>query len=152
MLLMGCKSTQYLPKAEQVGTNTHGAYIIAIEQSTYETMGELIAADSTYIIILNKRTDNCDSVAIAKIAHFKVRFARTAFNKKLIPIYLLSTVLHGIFAAVTVPLNLLVMSSIIIKETNELQYTEQDISFEQMRMFARFPAGLPKGVRLEDIK
>jgi hypothetical protein len=152
LLLTSCGTPKYLPRTDEVGNSPYGAYIIAIAKSTHETKGELIAVDSHFLIILNSRTQHCDSVAIANVVQFKLRYARSNKRPWLVPVYVLSTVFHGYFSIITAPLNLLGTGGVLLRDVKELQYTEQDIDYEQMRLFARFPHGVPVGVAVDSLK
>ena len=148
----GCSSQKKLPTHQQIGTHPYGAYIVAVQISTHETKGELIAVDSNQLIILQKHSETCVAIPLNQITVYKIRYARSNNKAWIIPFFTLSTVIHGFIAIITAPLNLIVTSAVIINDRNELSYTHKNISYEQLKMFARFPQGIPDGVKLEDIK
>lgn len=152
LFFASCKLPSYVPKVKDVGINSYGAHIVAIQKSTLETHGELIMVDSLNIVVLSNQGDSCVKIAKDQIAQFRLFYARSGQKARIIPLYTLVTIFHGIFAVITAPLNLIVTSSVFINDRSELSYTENDITFDQMKMFARFPQGLPEGIALEWIK
>jgi hypothetical protein len=150
---LGCRAPlKKNPTYQQIGANPYGSNISVIYNSTYQTKGELIAVDSQSIIILKKHVDICVVIPIDEIREFKLYFARNTKKSWLIPIFGLSTLYHGFYLQITAPVNLIITSAIAVHDNNKLKYDQNDISYQDLHMFARFPQGIPAGVTLKEVR
>jgi hypothetical protein len=126
--------------------------------------GELIAVDSNQLMVLSDNTFHKTLLfaPIKQIKGFTVYYAKPKNLAWSIPVFTLSTLLpfpdpansggwmplHGYFAGVTVPVNLIVTA--IIASRNPFKY--ETLSYMELKMFARFPQGISPDINIKNIQ
>ena len=153
-LSCSCKAPAYLPEVEEIGMNELGSHIFLEFSGNPDIEGELIAVDAAHLIVLTKEKDKTDirTIPIAEIKGFKLMYAQPAKYGWSIPGSAVLTVSHGFLAAITTPANIVVTSIVTARGARAFTYNETNISWEDLKMFARFPQGLPPHIKLADIK
>lgn len=152
-LLCSCATPHYLPEAENIPSSQYGANIKVYRFKAQAIIqGELIAVDSTKIIVRSDATHLCREIPKSEIQRYLVRYAEGYHYGWAIPTYALATFSHGFLLVITMPVNILVTSIITGNAENEFTYKEKHLPYEQLNMFARFPQGIPPNIKLEDIK
>ncbi len=167
VFISACYTPSYLPKPETINENQFGSYIKITDLAGNKYKGELIAVENNTLYVLHKEYDTTLlKINISNIFKYRIMYAKGKNYWWLIPIFSLSPSIpmpdpnpkgsvisfHGFFAFLTVPLNLIVTSLVSISSFYAFTYTQDKISYEQLKMFARFPAGIPKNIKLEKIK
>lgn len=154
---VGCESIRFLPRPAEVVVWPFGSLIQGRDSGGKLLQGELIAVDSGQYYILapvgNSTKNVLVRIATDKFSFNKLQYANRSDRMGFaIPILTLGTVSHGFLALVTFPANLL--ATLIIHGTSKNAYTYRyaDIQKTDIRMFARFPQGIPRGVRLAEIQ
>ncbi|MFM7759089.1 MAG: hypothetical protein ACKO6J_09160 [Crocinitomicaceae bacterium] len=159
-----CTSPRYLPSSDKIDVNEYGSYIKIIHKTAYniddeliaidsnKIDGELIAIDSNKIVVLTEQSKKCLTIPISEIKHFKLRYAKQKHYEWTIPVFTLATIAHGSFLKFTAPANLIVTISVTASGENAFKYSDKDMSYEKLRMFARFPQGIPSNIDLASIK
>lgn len=148
-----CKAPAYLPDTEDIGVNEFGSFIIVDLQKGSNVEGELIAIERDAIIVLahGKETNKIQTIPVTGIKTFKLMYAQPKNYGWTIPVSALVTLSHGYLAIATAPANLIVTSIVTARGHNAFTYSEEDMSWEKLKMFARFPQGLPANVQVADI-
>ncbi|TNE80736.1 MAG: hypothetical protein EP332_06885 [Bacteroidetes bacterium] len=153
LLFMGsCITPDYLPSTSTIDINEHGSYIKLTNKTKPNFNGELIAIDTTLLIVLNEETGKCDTAFISEIEYFKLRYAKPKHYAWTIPVFSLLTITHGFYALYSMPVNLIVTISVTVSGEKAFQYSEDDMTYEKLKMFARFPQGIPPNVNLDTLK
>lgn len=158
VVLNACKTTAtYLPNYENIDTNQYGSFITVYQYTISEKIkGELIQIDSNNLVVLTEsknQKQECKVIPLSNIYKFKLRYAKPPSNYGWsIPVVILMPFIHGAFSVFTVPLHLIVTISVTASGQNAFKYSHNDITYEQLKMFARFPQGIPEEIQLEDIK
>lgn len=151
-LAQSCYFPAYLPKAGELNSNTHGAYVMVSHKKVGSVKGELIAVDDKEMIVLSDDKKKCNRLSLAEIRRFKVVYAEPRHYGWTIPVFTLATISHGAWAIFTMPFNLIYTISLTGSAENAFTYQKDDITYEKLRMFARFPQGIPSGIDLLQIK
>ncbi len=153
-LSSSCKTPAYLPEAEEIGVNQFGSYITVDLTEGSEVEGELIAIDSLNIMVLTKEKDINQFLIIptGDISSFKLMYAQPKQYGLAIPGSVLLSISHGIFAVFTAPANIIVTSITTARGANAFTYRETDMSWDDLKMFARFPQGIPPGIEMANLK
>ncbi len=144
----------YLPEAEQIGENQYGSYITVNRINDSVVKGELIAIDSTRLIVL-VNTDSikrAETLQTKEISSFTLRYAKPKKYGWTIPVYTLATLFHGFFLALSAPVNLIVTISVTSSGIQAFQYSEKEMTYEKLKMFARFPQGIPPEIDITSLK
>ncbi len=102
--------------------------------------------------ILEEKTRKCETVLVSDIKHFELRYAKPKRYYWTIPICAAYPLIHGFYAALTIPIHLIVTTIVTATGEAAFKYRDEGITYENLRMFARFPQGIPPGVELADIK
>ena len=154
MLLLGsCKAPAYLPESEDIGTHAFGSYIIIDLNEGKDLEGELISIDEEALLVLPKQGDlQIQSVPAENIKSFTLMYAQPKNYGWSIPVSVLITASHGVFAVFTAPINIVVTSVVTSRGQKAFTYRDRDISMEELKMFARFPQGLPPQIEVVDLK
>jgi len=155
-----CMTPKYLPSSENLDVDTHGSYIIINKPNNYSNFfkgrksisGELISIENDSIFVLSNYSHNCELILKKDVRDFELLYAKPKNYGLVAPIFVLSTISHGFFLAITAPIN--IMSFIIVSkfEKKEFTYDNSNISYDRLKMFARYPQGIPANVNIADIK
>jgi hypothetical protein len=151
-LLCGCNSQKQLPKSSQIDVFQYGSYIEVHLHKSSTIKGELIALDSNEIVVLNKKTKICEKIALEKVKSFNLKYANSPNYGPSVPLLSLLTLSHGYYMLITLPLNLIVTMSVTLSGEYGFSYSHKDMTYEKLKMFARFPQGIPPNIDIEDIK
>ncbi|MBE0654718.1 MAG: hypothetical protein IH594_13020 [Bacteroidales bacterium] len=156
MFLTDCTTVKYLPGVNEIDINEFGSRIIVRTTDGPYIKGELLAVDTGHLII---RTDSIHMhryknnviLSFKEIESYDLVYARTNKFMWTIPVFPLFAISHGMWAIFTAPVNLII-TAIIADRTGDFKYTREDITMEELKMFARFPQGLPPGIDPDSIK
>ncbi|MEO6902695.1 MAG: hypothetical protein ABI315_06025 [Bacteroidia bacterium] len=160
ILISSCSAPKYLPSSDKIDVNQNGSYIkvnfyraanIPRSLQTYYG-GELIAIDSNKMVILSASTHKCATIQIKDVKRFNLRYAKPKHYGWTIPLYTLATIAHGFLLIYTAPINLIVTTAVTISGENAFQYNKRNMTYEKLKMFARFPQGIPPNIDLANIK
>lgn len=152
LFICSCTSPRYLPSSETIDVNAYGSYIRINTNKTGNISGELISIDSTTIVVLKQSLNKCVSVLIKDVHRFSLRYAKPKQYGWTIPVYTLSTIIHGSMLVFTAPINLMVTIGVTMSSEDAFQYNEKNLSYEKLKMFARFPQGIPHNIDVASIK
>lgn len=154
VLCSSCSSVrpEYLRTPTEVDQGTNGSFIKVYGKSDRVLKGELIAIDDYHVYILDQKTNVCTKLNLEYARRFKIYYAKTSNYAWTVPVFTLSSLWGGFFAVLTLPLNLAVTSFITAGGKRAYRYTDNNLILDDLRMFARFPQGIPPGIDLIDIK
>ncbi len=146
-------SPDYLPDTDKIDVNVYGSYISIIMKERGHVEGELIAVDSTNFIVLTETDDSLvkkiKMVSVKKVDNFVIKYAEGNDYIAAVVLYTLASLSHGYYAIITLPANLIVTLAV---NSDSFIYSEKDITLDDLKMFARFPQGIPPNVRYESIQ
>jgi len=149
--LSSCRLALYLPSSDTIDENEYGSYIKIIHKTKSNIYGELIAIDSNNIIVLSDDSEKCEIVSLSDVEQFTLKYANSTNYGWTIPIYTLATIGHGWLLIFTAPINLIVTISINIHGSNAFKYSDKNMTFEKLKMFARYPQGIPSHIDIDSI-
>jgi hypothetical protein len=156
VVISSCTTPAYLPAHEKIDENQYGSYIEVYLKTGSYVNGELIAIDTNSIIVLqesgNAASKKIATVRIIDANRFLLRYAKPKNYGWTIPLYSLASISHGIFAIFTLPLNLLVTISVAVGGERAFTYNDRKMTYDKLRMFARFPQGIPPEIDMASIK
>jgi len=152
LLLGSCQTAKYLPDSTEIGFGLYGGQVELRKTDKQFLTGELIALDSTSLLIRQDANKGCVQVPIAEVNNFTLRYARPKKYWWSVPVYTLVTLSHGFFLVYSAPANAIATSTVAITGENAYQYSQKQLTYDQLRMFARFPQGMPPGVKPEELK
>jgi len=117
--------------------------------------GEIIAVNANAITVLPfDKKDNITSVAREHIQSITIFVSLTVNEPKKINTWAslvnLSSIGHGIFGLITLPVNIAATAS-ITNSKYSMKYPD-NISWDMLSKFARFPQGIPKQIKLNSIR
>jgi len=150
LTMSSCVAPKYLPKPDQIDINNHGSYIKLYGKSGVIVGGEFIAIDSNEIVVLYN--DTCKSVPLTDIVRFKLRYAKSKPYGWAMPAGVVLPFIHGLFSMFTLPLHLVVTISVSASGERAYRYNNKNMNYDDLKMFARFPQGIPSTIKKEDIK
>ncbi len=151
-IISSCTSPRYLPSSDKIDVNQYGSYMNIIRKTTANIDGELIAIDSNKIIVLTESENKCISVPITDVERFKLRYAKPKHYGWTIPVYTLATIGHGSLLIFTAPINLIVTISVTASGESAFKYSDKNMTYDKLKMFARFPQGIPTNIDIASIK
>ena len=152
LFLSSCSSPRYLPSSDKIDVKEYGSYIELKHKTASNIDGELIAIGSNEIVLLTEKTKMCLVVPINEVKGFKLRYAKPKHYGWSIPLYTLATISHGFWLILTAPVNLIVTISVTASGENAFTYDDKDMTYDKLKMFARFPQGVPPNIDLASIK
>ena len=149
-----CTTPKYLPELDNYWKGAHGAYIKITKNNHSVVKGELLHVDTDKLFIL--KTDHNNSyIVIVKsrdIKRYYLKYIKAPQYGWNIPFYTLLSLTHGIYAVFTIPLNLITTTTIAVSENCKYTYNNKTLAYKKLRMYARFPQGIPKNIKLNRIK
>lgn len=145
LVLSSCANLYYLPTPEKTGVNEYGSYIQVKLNGHSKVRGELIAIDSTTLVVLTNKK-KLMTLPVNAVKQFKLRYARARNYGWTIPAFGYFSGAHGMFSAISLPVNLIVTISVTTSGNNAYSYNRKTISWDKLKMFARFPQGIPPTV------
>ncbi len=105
------------------------------------------------------------TVPINDVKRFKLRYARPKHYGWTIPIGIILPLIpftdpdgggrmpfHGFFALLSIPVNLIVTIAVTKAGENAFKYNDKNMTYDKLKMFARFPQGVPTNIDLASIK
>lgn len=154
LLSSSCKAPAYLPEVDEIGISEFGSLIKVNLSQGSDIEGELIVIDSENIIVLTKKKDiqKLRTISIADISSFKLTYAQPKNYGLTIPGSALVSLSHGYLAIFTAPINIAVTSIITAHGANAFTYNNKNIIWEDLKMFARFPQGIPPHIEMANIE
>lgn len=153
LMISSCTTPKYLPSSDNIAVNEFGSYIKIIRIADKNIRGELIAIDSNNIFVLEIKTKNCMSVPLREVDYFSLKYAKPKDYSWTIPVYTFgSFLIHGLLGLYIAPVNLVVTIILNVSGENAFKYSDKNMSYDKLKMFARFPQGVPSNVDLESIE
>lgn len=156
--MVACTPHRYLPMYNAIDVNEHGSRIIVNRVDGPTIKGELIAADTSNLIILAdsnyvKRIKNTLIVVPTnEIKKYRLRYGKFRDFRWTIPVLSATTPSHGLFFIFSFPVNLILTFAISAGTEAAFEYNDKEISYEDLKMFARFPQGIPSGIDPSSIR
>ena len=158
IIISSCKSPAYLPSSDMIDVNQNGSYIEVIRKTASNieasafVNGELIAIDNNNLIVLSQRSKKCITVPMDDIKRFELQYAKPKRYGWTIPVYTFASFVHGLVGIFTIPVNLIVTMAVTASGENAFIYKGKNMTYDQLKMFARFPQGIPSNIDIESIK
>lgn len=152
VFLSGCKSIEYLPDVGAIDVNTHGSYISVYRNKNKKINGELIAVNKNAIFIKGEKEKKIISISINDIKRFKLKYAKGKNYYWAIPVFAVASLSHGFLLIVSLPINLIATAIVAGSGTSDFKYKSKGMSLKKLKMFARFPQGLPPNIELFEIR
>jgi len=147
-----CTTPRYLPSSDKIDVNEFGSYIKIIHNTSSNIDGELIAIDSTKIVVLTEETKKCVTIPVSEVKRFSLLYAKPKHYGWTIPLGLVLPFIHGAFFLFTFPIHLIVTVAVTARGENAFKYSDKNITYDKLRMFARFPQGIPTNIDIASIK
>lgn len=102
--------------------------------------------------MLSKFNNQCVYVAENDIRSFKIKPVDPENYSWSIPVLSLLSISHGFLLIITLPINLTSTIIMTSKGFYQYEYTNRELNFSTLKMYSRFPDGIPKNIKIEDIK
>lgn len=154
LILSGCATTGHLPTSDKIDVFEFGSHITILykKPSNLRLSGELIALENDTIVVLSSHVKKCRSISIADVRKFTLSYTTPKQYGWTIPIFSLLSLSHGWMAVFTIPINLAVTIIATTSALDAAQFTNKNMTYEDLSMFARYPQGIPPGIELDSIK
>ena len=156
LIISSCSTPAYLPASENIDENQYGSYIEVYLKTGSFVYGELIAIDTVNIFVMPESkiagSGKISTVQIKNADHFILRYAKPKNYGWAIPVFSLASISHGVFAVLTLPVNLIVTISVAVGGERAFRYSDKNMTYDKLKMFARYPQGIPENVDLGSIK
>lgn len=147
IVVSSCSAPKYVPESGEIPFSAYGSFIEVQQLTGPNIEGELIAVDSlTMFVLTGDDLRQLQNLPVQNIEKFKLTYAQPANHGWTIPVYTLSTATHGAWLIFTAPINAVVTSLVTARGANAFTYNEKAMSYEKLRMFARFPQGIPPNI------
>jgi hypothetical protein len=144
ILTVSCSVPRYLSSPGESGLNPYGAYISINFQKGKEIFkGELIAVEKDAIIYRDEVTNHLISLPIEKVTSYRLWYARPKRYEWTMSLASILPLIHGWFSMLSVPVHLFGTAFVSAQSYYAFTYNEKQISLDELKMYSRFPAGLP---------
>ncbi len=152
--ISGCSVPNYLPKTKAIDVNQYGSYIKITRIEKSKVKGELLAADTSFLIVFadSSQYEIVKIVPVSNVKRFTLRYAQPKKYWWTMGVFPAICASHGWWAILSIPLNLIITAAVSISAENAFTYSQDDITYDQLRMFARFPGGIPSNIILSGKK
>lgn len=158
LLLVSCKSPSYLTKPKDFKYHVKGLYFETEIVKNFKIIGEIIEVNDNEIKILPINSEKIIAIEKDRINSADIIVSLTGNEVKKINILAtvtaLSTVPHGWFWAITLPISLttsIATAQSAAKATYRVKYPD-DIDWSNISKFARFPQGIPENIDINRIQ
>jgi hypothetical protein len=153
-VISGCMVPVYLPKTKAIDVNQYGSYIKITRIHGSNVRGELLAVDTTSLILFadSSRRKIVRIIPVSEVKRFTIRYAQPKKYWWTMAVFSAVCASHGWWAALSIPLNLIITAAVSVSAENAFTYSQDDITYVQLRMFARFPGGIPSNIILSSNK
>lgn len=156
-LMTSCSRT--IPIVNDVNSyhqSPKGSYIEAKIKGRREKLnisGELLVADDKKIIVYTLTNPRIiQPYALKDILTYNLYFATGVENYDVRSSIINATTLtHGWFIILTLPINLIINGSINESVHKELRFDAKELPKDQLYKYARYPNGLPRGINLSNL-
>jgi hypothetical protein len=153
LLIGGCAATGHLPTSDKIDVFEFGSFITLVyKKSDLKLRGELIALDSNTMVVLSSETRKCVSIPVSEVGKFSLRYASPKSYGWAPPVLSLLSLSHGYWSVFTIPINLIVTIAVEAESRNSFRYNHENITYQDLKMFARYPQGIPPGIALASIR
>lgn len=142
----GCVSLPNLPLANEIGLYQRGAYILIQSKNSMKLSGELIAVEAGEIIVLEYGQSGISVLSQQEVKKFKVYNAKPRRYGWLVPAGIGVAFTHGFLSVLSFPLTLLITIPVTIGGENSFTSNHRNTPYEDLRMYSRFPQGIPTSV------
>lgn len=143
----GCYAPAFIPEAENIDVNPYGGYLEITNEAGQTAEGELIAIDNQHVTLLEDSgtpDETLRRIAVSNMYRYRLRYAQPVNYAWTIPLFSAFTITHGWFLVFTFPVNLITTIAVSVGGETAYRYTEKEISLQDLKMFARFPQGMPE--------
>lgn len=152
LVLSSCAPPRYLDKVKESHLSQYGGYITLFNNDGIKMTGELIAVSAEKMVLYSLEVGECYEVPTSSVRRYEIIFAAPEKYGWAIPTSAALTLSHGFFAILTMPINLLTTTIVSISANQSTRLTHNDLTLNELKMYARFPQGIPEGVELDEIK
>ena len=154
IIMSSCISSRYgnLPSSDMIDINQNGSYFQVIRKTKEDIDGELIAIDSNKIIVLSRASNKCMIVPLNDVKRFKIQYAKPKNYGWTVPMGLVLPFINGGYSVLTFPIHLIVTISVTAGAEKAFTYNDKNITYTELKMFARFPQGVPSNIDIAKIK
>jgi len=142
-ITFSCVSLPNLPESTAIGLYERGAHIRLTTKNSLSMQGELIAVESGEVLLVEEGKSTMTVLKQSEVKKLRVYNARPKHYGWSIPASAAITGLHGWFLIATLPLNLLVTVPVTIGGERAFSFSQNNASYHQLKMYARFPQGIP---------
>ncbi|MBV6440743.1 MAG: hypothetical protein DYG98_14995 [Haliscomenobacteraceae bacterium CHB4] len=154
-----CSAPEYLPRPQKLAYHVKGFYIEETKDGESNMLGEIIEVNTNEIKVLPvTKVGGIRTIPKSSIPNADIVISLTSNNPEGIATWAglinLAPLGHGYFFIFSVPVNLaatIPVANNATKSTYRVRYP-QDISWDEMKKFARFPQGIPENVKPEELK
>ena len=140
----------WLPTPARADTDPYGAWVVGSLRGVPDSSiaGELLAVERDSVFVLTPdsvvRTTPLDSVSTAHVAFYDAQSSQLALWTALGAV---STISNGVFLLFTFPAFVIGGSIATAKQSQApIRSVEDRAAWDAVRMYARFPTGLPPGL------
>lgn len=159
-ILNACSFPKYLPRYDTIGENQYGSFIKIKRPNKTALKGELIAVQLDGIYILSDSVAKGDTlkykqlhrVTLEQMENFSVYFAKPPSYEIFVPLLSLATISHGAFLIFSFPINLITTIAVASGAYDSSSYNSKEITMDQLKMYARYPQGIPPGIDIASIR
>ncbi|MEZ5033120.1 MAG: hypothetical protein R2787_17160 [Saprospiraceae bacterium] len=160
ILASSCAGPKHVPGPQQARHSVNGSMIRVSTTAEQTILGEMICVDTDSLYLLAVDLTPVSGMALARqdIREATLLIASTVDNHDKVNLAtvlaLLSTLGHGIYMVVTVPVSLIV-TMVIQGHQHHAAYVipyPEAVSWEELAPFCRFPQGLPEGIPFQSIQ
>ncbi|MCX6252386.1 MAG: hypothetical protein NTX61_16760 [Bacteroidetes bacterium] len=150
IFLSACTAPRYVPKTQDLDVNVYGSYIMIKPLQGTKVNGELLAVDTNRLTVLmdSGKQKKVSFIPLKEVKGFTLQYARPKSYWWSVGTFTALCISHGVWAAVTIPVNLIITAGIALGANNDFKYHKDDITYDQLKIFARFPQGIPADVVL----
>jgi hypothetical protein len=151
----GCYSPAYLPSSDDIDVNQYGSYIDISCKKGPNVSGELLSIDTLCLMVFTPLKGDTSyiisPVNVENINSFSLRYAKPHNYGWSICLFPALTLAHGWYSMFTAPINLIVTISVTVGGSISFKYDNKEMPLDKLKMFARFPEGVPANIDLNNL-
>jgi hypothetical protein len=156
MVLGSCYSTKNLPKSKNLNTFPYGSTLQWKNEDGKRVQGELLAVEDGFLYVLphlgSNYSDSLFRLEYAGLTKFSLIYVKPKSYYWTIPLGMAASIAQGFMGILSLPINLISAGFIINSTYRDAAFNQSQISYGELKEYARFPQGMPKEIDIAVLK
>lgn len=156
LVLGSCYPTKNLPKSKSLNSFPYGSNFQWKNSDDKLLEGELLAVEDGFLYVLpyldSEYSNEFYKLEYKSLKKFRLVYVKPKSYWWTIPVSMVVSIGQGLLSIFTLPINLISTGFIISSTYKNASFSESQITYDELREFARYPQGMPKDIDITTLK